>query len=172
MSPADSLLPVSLPPEAQPESGRKAPASQPPSPRAELFRSSQRLASAGPCFCRCTAKQVLMRPHMVVPSPKRAELEGEFITVGDRDCVEVLLQGAEETFDPAVLPGAMQFDGLQSDADQANVPRIKREFKQISLSTRMRAGRPYRRNTEMTALRIVRLRLSGSEASSRQARVP
>lgn len=64
---------------------------------------------------------MLMRPHVVVPDAERLQLEVELGSVRDRDAIEVLLQRAEEAFDPPVLPGAMRFGGLKVDAQQLQV---------------------------------------------------
>lgn len=62
--------------------------------------------------------QMLVRPHVVVPGAERLQLEPEFLSIDDRDGVEVPLQCSEETFNTAVLSGAMQLDGLQANAEQ------------------------------------------------------
>ncbi len=97
---------------------RKEPACEPSLPYADKAGLSCGLGDAAPRLGRRASMQVLMRPRMVVPGPKFDQLGTQLVLAGDSDPVQLVLEGAEETLDAPVLPGAVQLGGLQADAEQ------------------------------------------------------
>jgi hypothetical protein len=80
--------------------------------------------SPGPRFCRCPAGEILVRPEVVVPAT-----EGVEVAVPETRARQLLvelaqaaLEGAEEPFNAAVLPGCEGSGALVTDAQ-------KREYK-------------------------------------------
>lgn len=57
-----------------------------------------------------------MRANVVVPVAEDGEVDVELSNVGHLPLIELLLEGAEQTFDPAVLPGAAGRGALVADA--------------------------------------------------------
>ncbi len=58
-----------------------------------------------------------MRADVVVPTAKYVEVAVELREVGHLPLVELLFEGAEEAFDPTVLPGAAGVGALVADAE-------------------------------------------------------
>jgi len=99
-------------------SWRKEPAGDQSIPHVEPLRSLGGLGAAIPRLGRGVAVQMLMRAHMVVPGAELDQLAAQIVETSDRDTIQMLLEGAKEPLDPAILPGAMQIGGLQAHAEQ------------------------------------------------------
>jgi len=97
-------------------SGRKEPSADMPAPDAHESGPLGRFRPSAPHFSRRMAVQVLMRPRMVVPSPKLYQFHPQVIAILNGDAVERPLERAEKPLHPSVLPRAMQRRGLQTNA--------------------------------------------------------
>lgn len=58
-----------------------------------------------------------MRSDVVVPSAEFDQLRRQIDTVEEDDSVEPLLEDAEEPFDATILPGAVQLNGAEPNAE-------------------------------------------------------
>lgn len=90
---------------------------------------------AVPGLGRRTPLQVLVRPHEVVPEPEWHQRRVELVTIDDAPPIEPGLERAEEAFDATVLPGAVPFGGLMTDAEPG-----QREAEQPALEDRLVVG--------------------------------
>ena len=69
-----------------------------------------------PNLGRRPSVEVLVWTNVVVPAAKQIEVIVELREIGHLPLVELLFEGTEETFDPAVLPGAARIGPLVADA--------------------------------------------------------
>ena len=74
--------------------------------------------AARPGFGRCQVLQVLMRPDVVIPTPKLNQSFMQTGSIHDVNPIQLPFQCAEESLDAAVLPRAMQIDALMPGAQQ------------------------------------------------------
>ena len=68
-----------------------------------------------PSFQRGAAGQILVCSNRVVPKPEQLQCAAKFGKIHDLPAIELGFEGPEQSFDPAVLPGAADLATLMAN---------------------------------------------------------